>query len=167
MTEVVRVDRARDGDLSDLLGIAAAARELSARYQPRFWRPALDAVERQREFFQALLTDGDALVVVGRRGTTSCGFGTARIVSAPPVYDPGGPTCVVDDFAVTDPDDWPEIGPALMRAIRDWAADRGAVQFVVVTAQLDEAKRAVLRAGGLSVASEWWVGPVVTSDDSD
>jgi hypothetical protein len=47
----------------------------------------------------------------------------------------------------------------LLRAALAEARQRGAVQAVVVTAQLDEPKREALRACGLEVASEWWVTP--------
>ncbi|SDT09476.1 hypothetical protein SAMN04488543_3018 [Friedmanniella luteola] len=48
----------------------------------------------------------------------------------------------------------------LLDAVRAWAADRGAAQLVVVTAHLDEPERAALRSSGLTVASEWWAGPL-------
>jgi len=86
------------------------------------------------------------------------GFLIATLAAAPPVYDPGGLACIVDDFTVADSADWPTVGADLLRAIRHAASGRGAAQIVVVTAQLDEAKRATLAASGLSVASEWWVG---------
>jgi len=45
----------------------------------------------------------------------------------------------------------------LLRAVGRAALERDTAQIVVVTARLDEAKRAVLAGSGLSVASEWWV----------
>ncbi len=84
----------------------------------------------------------------------------ATVAPAPPVYDPGGLTCTVDDFTVADPRDWPTLGVDLLRAVGRAALERGAAQIVVVTARLDEAKRAVLAGSGLSVASEWWVRPL-------
>ena len=80
------------------------------------------------------------------------------MVDAPPVYDPGGPSCVVDDFAVADLEDWSKVGPTLIDAVREWGAGNGATQLVVVVAQADGAKRAVLQESNLTIASEWWVG---------
>lgn len=157
---VVQVDPVRRGDVDQLLNIAAARRQDYAKYQPQFWRPAADAVDRQRDFFASLLDDAETFVVVAREGSSIRGFAVARLVAAPPVYDPGGPSCVVDDFAVADPAEWPTAGPALLDAIRDWAADHGATQIIVVTAMLDGLKRKQLEAAQLSPASEWWVGPV-------
>ncbi len=157
---VLRVERATSEDLEQLLGIAAVRRAAYAEYQPQFWRPAPDAVHRQREYFTALLEDDQALVVVAHSGAILRGFGIGRLVPAPPVYDPGGASCVVDDFAVADPDEWLTIGPLLLNALRSWANSSGAAQMIVVTAHLDEAKRAALKGEGLTIASEWWVGAI-------
>jgi hypothetical protein len=54
-------------------------------------------------------------------------------------------------------------GTQLLRAAIDQARDRGAVQVVVVTGHLDLEKREALRACGLSIASEWWVTPALTT----
>lgn len=157
---VLTVQRATAKDLEQLLGIAAARRVAYAEYQPQFWRSAPDAVHRQREYFTAILEDDEALVVVAHSGAGLRGFGIGRLVPAPAVYAPGGASCVVDDFAVAHPDDWSTIGPLLLVALRSWAHRRGAAQIIVVTAHLDEAKRAALQGEGLTIASEWWVGPI-------
>ena len=152
------VERATERDVEPLLEIAVASRAVHAQYQPQFWNPAADAVDRQRAYFTGLLADEQALVVVARGSAGLRGFGTGRLVPAPPVYDPGGHSCLVDDLAVADPSTWGTVGPLLLEAFRTWANGRGAAQMVVVTAHLDEAKRAVLTGEGFTVASEWWVG---------
>ena len=163
VTSEVRVRRAGNQDLHHMVELARARREDYQQYQPRFWRPAADAIAQQLVFFTALLKDEQAAVLVACRDDHITGFAIARIVAAPPVYDPGGATCMVDDFTVDSGDNWPEIGLLLLAAIRSWGAARGAVQLVVVTAHLDSDKRAVLGQAGLELASEWWVGPT-TSD---
>ena len=154
------VKRASLDDLDLLLAIASGCPTAYAEYQPRFWRPAPDAGERQRAYFTAMLDDDKALVLTATEDADLRGFAIGRLVSAPPVYDPGGVSCVVDDFAVADPDEWSTIGSVLFDALRSWAASRDAAQMIVVTARLDEPKRAALRSRGLTVASEWWVGSV-------
>ena len=157
----LRVKRAEVEDLEGLLRIAEARRKTHADYQPRFWRPASDAVERQRSYFSSLLEDREAILLTATgEGVDVRGFAIGRLAPAPPVYDPGGVSCVVDDFAVAEPEEWPTIGPLLLDALRGWAAGRGAAQIIVVTAHLDEPKRAALRSRDLTLASEWWVGPV-------
>lgn len=144
-----------------MLRLAAARRGEYAAYQPQFWRPAPDALERQREHFTGLLQNDQALVVVAVHAAKEVrGFAVAQIVQAPPVYDPDGGSCIVDDFVVAGQQQWPEAGQLLLDAVRRWATSRGAAQIIVVTARLDEAKRALLAASGLSAASEWWVGSI-------
>jgi hypothetical protein len=157
---VLGVKRANLDDLDLLLAIASGCRTAYAEYQPRFWRPAPDAAERQRAYFTAMLDDDKALVLTATEDADLRGFAIGRLVSAPPVYDPGGVSCVVDDFAVAAPDEWSTIGSVLFDALRSWAASRDAAQMIVVTARLDEPKRAALQSRGLTLASEWWVGSV-------
>jgi hypothetical protein len=159
MTTPVQVRPAHDQDLPKLLELARLRRVAYERYQPVFWRPAADAVESQRAFFTTLLQDPDVRMLVADLDEQLIGFAIARVVSAPPVFDPGGATCMVDDFTVDTDEHWPLAGPPLLGAVRSWSATRGASQLVVVTAQLDAAKRTALGDAGLSPASEWWVGP--------
>lgn len=81
----------------------------------------------------------------------------AQLVPAPPVYDPGGLTCSIDDFAVADPDLWASVGVDLLREVQRAAGQRGAAQVVVVCGHQDHAKRAALDNCALTIASEWWV----------
>lgn len=157
----MNVRAAVDADLEPVLVIADQHRRRHAAYQPQFWNPARDAVARQRSFFELLLTDSATLFAVAVTPDQVRGFVIARVAPAPPVYDPGGATCLIDDFAVDDPEFWPEVGPELLAVARRWATERGASQLVVVTAEADAPKRAVLHTAGLSAASEWWVAPLL------
>ncbi|MFL6074757.1 MAG: hypothetical protein ACJ73S_15280 [Mycobacteriales bacterium] len=145
-------------DVEAILALADARRRAYAAYQPVFWRPAADAVERQRPFLRTLVDDEAVITLVATTGGALTGYAIGRLVPAPPVYDPGGATCLLDDFAVADAADWPTVGVDLLRAVSRAARERGAAQIVVVTAHLDEPKRAALAAAGLTTASEWWVG---------
>jgi len=157
---VLKADRAGQADLDQLIEIAAARRQEYAEYQPQFWRPATDAVARQRRFFASLIDKDDTLIVVVRDGVNVHGFAVACAADAPPVYHPGGLTCVIDDFAVADPTEWPTAGPLLLDAVRAWGFERGATQLIVVVAHLDQPKRAFLRTAQLDIASEWWVAAI-------
>ena len=150
---------AEDQDLARVLGIAARRRADYADYQSRFWRPAEDAESRQRAYFVSLLSDPEAVFLVACDSARAVGaFVIARLVPPPPVYDPGGLTCFIDDFVVGDESDWPVMGADLIHAVKAWAAQRGGVQLVAVAGQRDLPKRDALDSAGLSVASEWWVG---------
>jgi GNAT superfamily N-acetyltransferase len=63
---------------------------------------------------------------------------------APPVYAPGGPTALIDDFTVADPAAWDSVGGWLFEAVRTEAAKRGAVGIVSIRAHKDERKRSFL-----------------------
>lgn len=158
--------RAEPDDIEQILDIAVAKRAQYSAYQPQFWKPADDARDRQREYFQGLLRDPGTRFAVADHGAAIRGFLVGRIVVTPPVYDPGGATCMVDDFAVADPGDWAALAPVLLADVRSWASAEGAVQLVVVTAQADDPKRAALRSTHLTAASEWWVGPIRSSSAS-
>lgn len=158
-TTVIRPAAA--ADLDEILRLTAARRRQYESYQPRFWRPAPDAVDRQRSYLAGVIADRAviALVAVAAAGELA-GFAIGQLTPAPPVYDPGGFTCLVDDFAVAAPDLWPTVGVALLAAVVAEARQRGAAQVVAITAARDEAKRAALDCCGLSPASEWWVGSI-------
>ena len=154
MTEHVR--HAVAADVDAMTAMAEARRQQYADYQPVFWRPASGAAAGHRRYLAKLVDDPDVITLVSEDSGTFTGFLIATITGAPPVYDPGGRTCQIDDFAVAS-GRWATTGVRLLRSAIDHAAERGAVQAVVVTAHLDEPKREALRACGLSIASEWWV----------
>jgi GNAT superfamily N-acetyltransferase len=98
----------------------------------------------------------NAIVLVYENAGVVRDFIIAILIEAPPVYAPGGKTCLIDDFAVTE-SDWDKAGRALMDEAHEVARAAGAIQAVVVCGHLDEAKRAFLDSQGLSIASEWFV----------
>jgi GNAT superfamily N-acetyltransferase len=143
-------------DVEEMAAMATARRNHYARYQPVFWRPASNAEAVQRPYLAKLVSDPDVVTLVSEESGTLTGFLIATIGTAPPVYAPGGLTCSIDDFTVIS-DRWATTGVRLLRSAIERARERGAIQTVVVTAHLDEAKREALRTCGLSIASEWWV----------
>lgn len=145
-----------------MVGLSEQKRTEYAAYQPVFWRKAANSEEAQTPFFRRLLAQENILALVALDGATVVGFVIAAIVPAPPVYDPGGLTCLIDDFCVAQPEQWPALGRALLAAVTGEAAARGAAQAVVVCGHLDEPKRALLRDTGLSIASEWYVSSIST-----
>ena len=88
------------------------------------------------------------------------GFIIAALVAAPPVYDPGGPTCFVDDFTVETADDWPLVGRLLLDRAVEAAKARGAVQASVNCALADDAKRRMLAEAGYVIANAVHVSPL-------
>jgi GNAT superfamily N-acetyltransferase len=161
--ERVRPVAAEPATHDDVEEIAALADVRRAEYelrQPLFWRRAENALDRHRAYLHGLVDAADRLFLVARHAGRLSGFVLGRLVPAPPVYEPGGLTCLVDDFAVAVPDTWPTLGLDLLHALAERARDRGVVQVVVVTGRDDEAKRKAMESAGLAVASEWWVGSI-------
>jgi hypothetical protein len=105
------------------------------------------------------------IALVHERDEEIDGFVIASLVPAPPVYDPGGLTCLIDDFTVAAPALWPTAGEALLAEVGRRAKARGAVQFMVFCGHEHEPKRAMLAAAGLSLATEIHVGPVDRDTD--
>jgi hypothetical protein len=156
-------DATRPATHDDIDAVAALAAERRRDYethQPRFWRQAEDALARHKAYLHGLVDAPDhVFLLAGGPGRVS-GFVIGRLLPAPPVYDPGGLTCLVDDFAVEHPDAWASLGPLLLRDLSRVARAQGAVQLVVVAGGHDELKRRALDAAGLAVASEWWTGVI-------
>jgi hypothetical protein len=154
VTEDVRP--ARSADVDAITAMANGRRNQYWRYQPVFWRPAANAEEVHRPHLAQLVADQNVITLVSEESGTTVGFIIATLADAPPVFDPGGQTCDIDDFVVA-PGRWTTTGVRLLRSAIEHAAERGAIQAVVVTAHLDQDKRETLRLCGLSIASEWWV----------
>jgi GNAT superfamily N-acetyltransferase len=166
MARHTTIRAAEEQDLDALLELSELRRHEYESYQPVFWRPAANAMANQRPYFAGLLRDHEVLARVAVSSDVVVGFAIGRLTPAPPVYDPGGPTCLLDDFAVVDPASWLTVGLDLLKAVCDAAQERGAVQVVVVTAFQDAARRAALQAAGLDLASEWWTRPLQPRADS-
>ncbi len=81
----------------------------------------------------------------------------ASIIDAPPVYDPGGKTFMVDDFCVSLPELWCNVGRDLLMNLQDKAVERGSVQTLVVCGDHDGPKKAFLEESGLGTTSRWYV----------
>jgi hypothetical protein len=128
-----------------------------ARYQLKFYRKAADSREKQLPYFESLLARKEVIALVSERDSLIDGFIIGMAIDAPPVYDPGGSTCLVDDFVVQRPQDWSTVGVSLLRKVNAHAKERGAVQTVVICRRLDEAKRAALVSLQLALVSEWYV----------
>ena len=121
---------------------------------------AADSRQRHTTYLAGLLARGQHLALVAEAAGALDGFLIAELRPAPPVCDPGGLTCLVDDFVVADEARWDDVGSALLRRVGEVARARGAVQLVVVCAHLDAPKRAMLASAAFSVASEWHVRPL-------
>ena len=147
-------------DVSRIVELSELKRTEYAAYGPVFWRIAERAAEKQAPFFKAQLERENTIVLVAAGAERVEGFVIGSIVAAPPVYDPGGMVCMVDDFTVSSPGLWQSVGQALLAAVTAQAKAHGAVLSGVVCGHLDEPMRSMLVRAGSAIASEWYVGPI-------
>jgi GNAT superfamily N-acetyltransferase len=150
------IRRARTADVSRLVDLSEEKRLQYQAYQPRFWRKAPDSREKQLPYFERILAADRVSALVHERDGAIDGFVIATLLDAPPVYDPGGLTCLIDDFVAAEAT-WDTVGAALLAAVDREAKARGAVQMVIVCGHLDQPKRRMLADGAFSIASEWYV----------
>lgn len=144
--------------------LAEQKREQYKDHAPRFHRPRPGMRESHAEFLASQVDNPErfvALVSEGDDGHVG-GFVIAALTPAPPVYDPGGLTALVDDFMVERPDLWPSVGRALLDQVVQQTEPRGAVQTVVVCGPHDQPKRSMLIESGHIVATEWFTKPVAS-----
>lgn len=157
----VSIRPAKAEDVRRMVELSDMKRTEYAQYSPIFWHKAAGAAEKQLPFFQAQLEREQNIVLVAEEKGQIEGFVIASVVDAPPVYNPSGKVCMVDDFAVSAPELWATLGQALLADMSAHAKTRGAVLSVVVCGHLDKAKRLMLQDGGSTIASEWYVKPII------
>lgn len=149
------------GDVEALVGLADRQRARHAEWAPVFHRPAADAADVHRPWLASLVERDEVCVLVHEDELGGVdGFVIATLVPAPPVYDPGGMTCSIDDYTVAYDGLWSTVGVALLTGAQEWARARDAVQVVVVVSPRDTAKRDVLIEAGLFVVTEWLTAPI-------
>ena len=151
----------REARANDVQAIADVAEQRRVDYegaQPQFWRRAANAVDVHGPWLATMVADPDVVSIVATsEDGTLTGYAFGTVVPAPPVYEPGGPTGFIDDFAVVDPERWPDVGVQLLAEARQRLARQGVAQIVVVCGHHDQRKRAALAQAGLAVVSQWYM----------
>lgn len=147
-------------DVPAIAALAARTREQYQQYERQFWRISADADEVHPLWLAHLVDDeGTVALVADDDDGDFAGYAFGTVTFVPPVFDPGA-TATVDDFAVRDDALWPTLGADLLTEAKRRLAEKKVVQIVVVCGHRDTAKRAMLQQLDLSLASEWYVGPV-------
>lgn len=155
------VVKAGDADIGSMNVLSRQKRLAYEKAQPLFWKWAGDSGEEiQKEWFRKLISDDNHICLVAKNSNEILGFIIGKIVSAPEVYAPGGPTLIVDDFCVLN-DNWSAIGNALLSEARSIAHDKGVAQLVIVSGDHDISKKSFLKKLDLSIHSVWFVGGIL------
>jgi GNAT superfamily N-acetyltransferase len=154
------VRKARASDIEAAVALAERSRRQYQKYQPAFWHKAEKSAAVTQTFFTRLLAENDAFFLVAIEADQLLGFLIARKFTAPPVFEPGGDTYLIDDFSVLEPHHWLTIGEALLSHASTLIHEHGGVQIVVTSADRDLAKTEMLRRSDLTIASNWWTKPL-------
>ncbi len=154
------VRKAGTNDIKAAVELAERSRRQLQKYQPVFWHKAANSAAATEMFFAKLLAEPGTYFLVALEGAQLQGILIARKFPAPPVFDPGGDTYLIDDFFMLEPRLWLTVGEALLSHVSTLIHEHGGVQIVVVAADRDLAKIEMLRRSGLSIASNWWTRPL-------
>src|SRR5215467_7811866 len=158
MLEDVRAATA--ADVPTMVALSEKERTERERFEPEFFRKAEHGATAQEAYFKWQLAQPNVIAVVHEAESGIDGFAIASLITAPPVYKPGGPTALIDDFTVAHPQSWASIGRWLFERLKSEAGKRGPVGMVSICAHKDELKRGFLASLGLRVVSEWWFAPI-------
>jgi hypothetical protein len=149
------IRKAEPADVAAMVALSDRDRTMREKIDPEFFRKRLGGAEIQAHFFQNQLSSDRVIALVDLDGDRLAGFAIATIIAAPPVYDPGGLTALIDDFTVDNPSEWESVGLALLDRIKSEAKNRDAVGLVTICARGDDEKHRWLERIGTRVVSEW------------
>ena len=150
----------RDAGLADvpaMVRLLSAYREKLSVWSPNFWRPSASARIVTSAFLAAQTAKRGVIALVSDTGAGVNGFAIAAPAKVPPVFAPGGPTGLLDDFAIADSNGWDTIGRALIYELINRARTAEWSQLIATSPTADRDKNALLESVGLAPTSQWWV----------
>jgi hypothetical protein len=149
------IRKAAPADIPAMVALSDRDRTRREKVDPEFFRKNAAGAEFQAYFFKNQLESDRIIAVVDEDAGKLRGFVIATIMQAPPVFDPGGLTILIDDFTVADENEWNSIGVALLGYVKKEGKVRGAVGVVTICARGDDLKHRWLEVIGTRVVSEW------------
>ncbi len=155
----IDVRPADTGDLPEMVALITEERKDLAARRPVYWRPSDTAQEMTNAFFDHLLGQASTRAFVATEGDQLLGFVIATD-TAPPVFAPGGPSYLVDDWVVLPRPDRLAILEALFEAVEEAALAAGAAQVVCVAVLHDADKHEILARKGLDNVCTWATKPL-------
>lgn len=69
-----QIRTAAAADVTAMAALAGIRREQYARYQPLFWRPAADALDKHRAYLASLIGDDEVITQVSEESGQLTGF---------------------------------------------------------------------------------------------
>jgi len=149
------IRKAAPDDIPAMVALSDRDRTHREKVDPEFFRKNAAGAEFQAYFFKNQLESDRIIAAVDEHAGQLRGFAIATIMQAPPVYDPGGLTVLIDDFTVADENEWNSVGVALLEHVKTEGKARGAVGLVTICARGDDLKHRWLEEIGTRIVSEW------------
>lgn len=146
-------------DLGWIMSLCELDRIQKNSLHPIDYRNPSEYCDSRRPAIERLLTDPGSICLVREHSGTPQAYLLASLVNAPPVYAPGGPVCLVEEFEVVRPQDLETAGAQLLDECRRLALSRGAVLQRVIGAAGDTLRESFLLRQSFNIASEWYYGP--------
>lgn len=165
MAGAIGVRLAESFDIPRIVELHEQRRLQYQEYQPALWRKAEDSAEEDRAYLESAIADATVIALVHDRGGTVDGAIVGVLSHLSPMYDPGGPVCVVDDFVVASQELWNTVGVKLLNAMAREAHKRGAVHLTVSCGYQDRLKRTMLALHGCTIATAWHVRDLLAPDE--
>lgn len=101
---------AKQRDVGACVALIEERRRWYQTFEPRFWKKASNSEALTAEWYARRFADEQKNVaLVAEINNVVMGFLIASLSPVPPVYDPGGPTAMIHDFAVRA-GQWEEVG---------------------------------------------------------
>lgn len=161
MPQDFTVRPARADDAGAIADFADARRRIYQAYSPVFWRPAADARMHHTPFLADCLADGHHTAFAAESRGVVVGAAIAdHRVRVPPFAQDRDASWLVDDFYVAAADWWWTAGGALLESVAHAARSSRQDRLIVVSAERDDAKNAMLRDRGFQPGAQWWVRPL-------
>jgi hypothetical protein len=142
-------------DIPAMVALSDRDRTRREKSDLEFFRKNPAGAQFQALFFKTQLESDRIIAMVDEDAGRLRGFVIASIMQAPPVYDPGGLTILIDDFTIADENEWNSVGLALLEHVKTEGKVRGAVGVVTICARGDDLKHRWLERIGTRVVSEW------------
>ena len=152
----VAVRAAKSDDIPKIVELCEAERRRYEVGYANFYAVAPDYAQKKTESVAQLIDSDNALALVHETGGQIDGLILGRLVNAPPVYNPGGMVCLIEDFLVASPQGWPKTGAALEKAANERVRQLGGVLLVVESMHTATSKRDLLLSTGFNIASDWF-----------
>lgn len=158
MGKNIAINSATTDDIAQMMKLSLEKRLQYEKAQPLFWKKADDSEAVQTNYFLDLLKNTNFMLLTAKHDKIMFGFIIGHIVSAPSVYNPGGLTCMVDDFCINNETSWQSTGALLLDALKIQAKKLHAIQIVIVSGDHDKNKKDFLQKAELAIVSNWYQG---------